>query len=115
MTYLAKEILIFQCITWAFRTNSGVMSLLDNQKSEFTTQLHENSVADLTQNFYPGNPERKILESNRERQESNHERQKVKSTEKKKPLEKYLKVFRHSLLDNHYNTKTKDSNSSELS
>ena len=33
------------------------MPLLDNQNSEFETQLHENSVIDLTQNFYPGNPE----------------------------------------------------------
>ena len=42
--------------------------------------------ADLTQ-FYPGNPERQILESNRERQDSSHERQKVKSTDNRKTLE----------------------------
>ena len=84
------------------------MSLLDNQNSEFKTQLHENSVIDLTQNpcklwsyapfrqngtvnsrfnhmnFYPGNPECQVLESNRESQDSNHERQKVKSTENEK-------------------------------
>ena len=83
--------MIFQCKTWEFRTNSGVMPLLDNQNSEFKTQLHENSVIDLTQIFYPGNPERQVLESNRERQDSNHERQKVKSTKNnnnKKSLEK---------------------------
>ena len=49
------------------------MPLLDNQNS-LKTQLHENSVIDLTQIFYPGNPERQVLESNRERQDSNHER-----------------------------------------
>ena len=49
------------------------MPLLDNQNNESKTQLHENSVINLTQNFYPGNPERQVLESN-------HERQKVKST-----------------------------------
>ena len=63
------------------------MPLLDNQSSEFKTQLHENSVMDLTQNFYHGNPERQVLESNRERQDSNHKRQKVKRTEIQKPLE----------------------------
>ena len=59
--------------------------LLGNQNSEFKTQLHvyQNCIIDLTQNFYPGNPERQVLESNRERQESNHERQKVKSRKKK--------------------------------
>ena len=57
------------------------MPLLDNQNSGFKTQLHENVVIDLTQNFYPGNPERQVLESYRERHDSNHERQKVKSTE----------------------------------
>ena len=61
--------------------------LLDNQNSEFKIQLHENSVIDLTQNFYAGNPERQVLESNRKRQYSNHERQKVKSTENQKTLE----------------------------
>ena len=60
------------------------MPLLDNQNREFKTQLLENNVIDLTQNFYPGSPERQVLESNRERQDSNHERQKVKSTENKK-------------------------------
>ena len=79
------------------------MPLLDNQNSEIKTQLHENSIKDLTQNFYPGNPERQVLESNRERHDSNHERQKVKSTENKKKLSK-MKVFRNVLLDNHYNT-----------
>ena len=49
----------------------GVMSPLDNQNSEFKTQLHENSVLDLTQNFYPGNSERQVLESNRKRHDSN--------------------------------------------
>ena len=78
------------------------MPLLDNQNSRFKTQLHENSVTDLTQNFYPGNPKRQVLETNRERHDSNHERQKVKSTENKK-LSK-MKVFRNILLDNHYNT-----------
>ena len=56
---------------------SGVMPLIDNQNSEFKTQLHVNSVIDLTQKFYPGNPERQVLESNGECQDSNHERQKV--------------------------------------
>ena len=44
-----------------------MMPLLDNRNSG--------------QKFYPGNPERRVLESNRERYDSNHERQKVKSTE----------------------------------
>ena len=79
------------------------MPLLDNQNSGFKTQLHENSVIDLTQKFYPGNPERQVLASNRERHDSNHERQKVKSTENKKKLSK-MKVIRNILLDNHYNT-----------
>ena len=82
------------------------MPLLDNQNREFKTQLLENNVIDLTQNFYPGNPERQVLESNRERQDSNHERQKVKSTEKKKKKKKHMKmkVFRNILLNNQYNT-----------
>ena len=37
------------------------MLLLDNHNSGFKTQLHENNVMDLTQNFYPGNPERHVL------------------------------------------------------
>ena len=52
--------------------------------------------------FYPENPERQVLESSRERQDSNPDHQKVKSTENKK-LSK-MKVFRNILLDNHYNT-----------
>ena len=60
------------------------MPLLDNQNSGFKTQLRENSFINLTQNFYPGIPERQVLESNRERHDSNHERQTVKSTENKK-------------------------------
>ena len=79
------------------------MPLLDNQNSEFKTELHENSVIDLTQIFYPGNRECQLIESNRKRQESNHERQKVKSTENKNKLTK-MKVFNNILLDNHYNT-----------
>ena len=63
------------------------MPLLDNQSSEFKIHLHENSVIDLTQNFYPGNPEHQVLESKYERQDSNHERQKVKRTQIQKPLE----------------------------
>ena len=65
------------------------MPLLDNQNSEFKTQLHENSVIDLTQNFYPGSPERQVLESNREPQDSYHERQKVKHTENKNNSRKW--------------------------
>ena len=57
------------------------MPLLDNQNSGFKTQLHENSVIDLTQKFYTGNPERQVQESSRECHDSNHERQKVKNTE----------------------------------
>ena len=68
MTYVAQDILKLQCKTSEFRTDSGVMPLLDHQNSEFKTQLHENSVIDLTQNVYPGNPGTK---SNRERQNSN--------------------------------------------
>ena len=81
------------------------MPLLDNQNSGFKTQLHENSVIDLTHNFYPGNPERQVLESNRERNDSYHERQNVKGTEIIiiQNLSK-MKVFRNILLDNHYNT-----------
>ena len=75
------------------------MNLLDNQNSGFKTKLHENSVIDLTQHFYPGNPERQVLESNHVRHDSNHERQKVKSTENKKKLSK-MKVFRNILFDN---------------
>ena len=67
------------------------MPLLDNQNSEFKTQLHEN----LTQTVYPGNPEHQVLESNRERQDS--------KKKKKKKLSK-MKVFRNILLDNHNNT-----------
>ena len=78
------------------------MPLLDNQNSEFKTQLHENNVLDLTQNFYPGNAERQVLESNRERKDSNHERQKVKSIEKKKK-KKNESISKH-FIGNHYNT-----------
>ena len=78
------------------------MPPLDNQNSGVKTQLHDNSVIDLTQNVYPGNPERQVLESNRERHDSNHEHQKEKNTENKKLLK--MKVFRNILLDNHYNT-----------
>ena len=79
------------------------MPLLNNQNSGFKTQLHENSVIDLIQNFYPGNPERQVLESNHERHDSNQERQKIRSTDNKKKLSK-MKVFRNILLVNHYNT-----------
>ena len=78
------------------------MPLLDNQNIGFKTQLHENSVMDLTQNFYPGNPECQVLESNRERHDSNHERQNVKQYREKKISK--TKAFWNILLDNHYNT-----------
>ena len=58
---------------------------------------------DLTQNFYPGNPERQVLESNCERHDSNHERQKVKSTENKKTLENES-ISKHCIGHYHYNT-----------
>ena len=58
---------------------------------------------DLTQNFYPGNPERQVLESNCERHDSNHERQKVKSTENKKTLENES-ISKHFIGHYHYNT-----------
>ena len=60
------------------------MHLLDNQNSEFKTQLHENSVIDLTQNFTPD--------------------KKYKKKKKKKKKISKMKVFRNILLDNHYNT-----------
>ena len=63
------------------------MPLLVNQNSEIKTRLHENSVIDLTQIFYPGKPERQVLESNRESKDSNHERKNGKSKENKKTLE----------------------------
>ena len=78
------------------------MPILDNQNSGFKTQLHVNSVIDLTKTFYPGNPECQVLDSNRERHDSNHERQKVESSENKKTLS--IKVFRNILLDNHHST-----------
>ena len=90
------------------------MPLLDNQISGFKTQLHENSDIDLTQNFYPGNPERQVLESNRECHDSNHERQKVKNTKSKKKLSK-MNVFRNIYWTTTTIQPTKDSNSSELS
>ena len=65
-----------------FRTDSEIMPLLDNQNIGFKTQLHESSVMDLTQMFYPGNPECQVLESNRERHDRNHERQNVKKVQK---------------------------------
>ena len=81
------------------------MPLLDNQNRGFKTQLHENSVIDLTQNFYPGNPEHQVLESNHERHDIKHERQKVKGTKKKKKKKKKtLENESNILLDNHYNT-----------
>ena len=75
-------------------------SHLDNQNCGFKTQLHENSVIDLTQNFYPGNPERQVLENNRERHDSNHERQKVKSIEKKKKKKK--KTLENESISKHF-------------
>ena len=76
------------------------MPLLDNQNSGFKTQLHENSVIDLTHFFYPGHPERQVLESNRERHDSNHERQKIKSTENKKKKKK--KTIENENISKHF-------------
>ena len=82
------------------------MSLLDNQNSEFKTQLHENSVLHVTHFFYPGNSERQVLESNRKRQDSNHERQKVKSTNNNNNNNKIKKKKKKKniLFDNHTTT-----------
>ena len=90
------------------------MPLLDNQNSGFKTQLHENSVIDLTQNVYPGNPQRQVLESNRERHDSNHERQKEKQIQKIKNFRnwKYFETFYWTTTTMQ---PTKDSNFSELS
>ena len=63
------------------------MSLLDRTVDSSLSYMITVFI-DLTQIFYPGNPGRQVLESNRERHDSNHERQKVKNTEnKKKTLE----------------------------
>ena len=89
------------------------MPLLTNQNSGFKTHLHENSVIDLTQNFYPGNPERQVLESSRDRHDNNHERQNVKSTDNKKTLENES-ISKH-FIGQPLQYNRPDSNSSELS
>ena len=82
------------------------MPLVDNQNSEFKTRLHEKSVIDLTQNFYPSNPECQVLESNRECQDSNHGLQKVKSSnhacQKVRSTETKKKTLENESISEHF-------------